>query len=84
MKYILTIKNTIKELDIKLKKLMNNGFKFSLILILIASYILTGYQNSGNPNLFYIGISLFKSASYFGIAFFIFAISFNKIKKEIF
>ncbi len=84
MKLILSLKKTMKELDIKLKKLMNNGFKLSLILILIACYILAGYQSSGNSNLFYIGISLFKSATFFGVAFFIFAISFGKIQKDLF
>ena len=84
MRYVNTLKDTIKNLDSKLIKIMKTGFEFSFILILIACYILTGYQYSNNSSLFYIGISLFKSAICFGVAFFIFTICFNKIKKEIF
>ena len=84
MKFIEKIKETIKDLDPKLKTLMDNGLKFSLILILISCYILLTYKQLSISNLYYIGILLFKSALSFGVAFFIFAISFNRIKKEIF
>ena len=83
MKFIEILKETIKDLDPKLKILMNNGLKFTFILILISCYIFLTYQHLGDLSLFYIGVSLFKSALSFGVTFFIFAIGFNRIKKEI-
>ena len=83
MKFINTLVITIRGLDLKISKIMKNGFKVSLILMLFSCYILIAYHLANIPNLFYMGISLFKTSLSFGVAFFIFGISFNKIKKEI-
>ena len=74
----------VKTLDFKVKKIMNIGFKFSFIIMLISTYILYTYKlSNSNPNIFYIGLSLFRSALSFGVSFFIFGLSFNTIKKQL-
>lgn len=76
--------NKIKNLDKKVVKIMDSGFIFSFILSIISTIILLTYNNFYSlPNLFYIGISLFKTASIFACMFFICGIGFDTIKKEI-
>lgn len=75
------IKN-IKQIDRKILTIVKNGLKASLIFCLLASYILVTYTTIGQPNAYYIGISLLKSGLFFITAFIIFGISFNKILKN--
>ena len=84
MKIINVFFDTIKNLDIKFKKLMYNGLLLSFALCLISSIILFTYQFIYEiPNLYYIGISLFKSSLMFGCVFVMCAIGFDTIKNEI-
>ena len=84
IKLISKLKNYYNTLDFKVNKIMHIGFKFSFIIVLIATYILYTYQSkNNNPNIFYIGLSLFKSGLTFGVTFFIFGFSFNTIKKQL-
>ena len=83
MKYINTLLNTIKTLDIRINNIMKNGFKLSFILALFSTYLLLSYHLVNIPNLFYIGITLLKASLHFLVAFFIGAISFNTILKEL-
>lgn len=83
MKLINALISTIKNLDKKIYKVMINGFKFSFVLCLIATYILLSYKLYGMPFMFYIGISVFKAALTFGVTFFICGICFNTVIKEI-
>ncbi len=75
------IKN-IKKLDKKIVTIIINGLKVSLIFCLIASFILVTYNTIGEPNTYYIGISLLKSGLFFIVAFIIYGIAFNKIINE--
>jgi len=63
-------------------KIMKHGIRFSFILMLIATYILYIYKSINNFEIFYIGISIFKSSLFFLVSFIIFGLSFNKIVKE--
>ena len=84
MKIINVFFDTIKNLDIKFKKLMYNGLLLSFALCLISSIILFTYQFIYEiPNLYYIGISLFKSSIMFGCVFVMCTIGFDTIKNEI-
>ncbi len=84
MNFINTLLNKIKNLDLKVVKLMNIGMFISFLIALISIATLITYEVFYSlPSLFYIGISLFKSALTFGIMFFICAIAFDTIKKEI-
>ena len=84
MKVIRKIKEALKSLDLKTTNLMKNGFKLSFVLILISTYILFTYQFIyKEPNLFYVGISLFKTALSYATAFLMFGLGFSSIKNEL-
>lgn len=76
--------NDFKNIDISIIKVMKNGFKFSFILCLIATYIL--YLYSENPTshvMFEVGFSMAKCSIVFFVCFFIGAFTSNKIKKAL-
>ena len=76
--------STLKNLDIKIKKIMNKGLVFSFFLCIISVIVLFTYQFLyKSPDLYYIGISLFKSSLMFGCVFIMCAIGFDTIKNEI-
>lgn len=84
MKIINTLIDKVKNLDKKVLKIMHNGFIFSFILCIISGLSLFTYDIFYNlPDLFYIGISLFRTSLMFACTFFIFGIGFDTIKKEI-
>ena len=73
-----------KDLDEKIKKILHKGIIFSFILCIISTIILFTYQNFYEiPNLYYAGLSLFKSSLMFGCCFIMCAIGFDTIKKQI-
>lgn len=74
----------IKNIDISIVKIMKNGFKFSLILCLIATYILYLYTITPISHfVFDIGYALTRCSFMFFTCFFIGAIATDKIKKNI-
>ena len=73
----------LRNVDNSILKVLYNGLKFCLILALLSVFILSIYHTVHNPDIFYIGISLFKS-SLFYIAFFIIcAVAIDTIKKDV-
>ncbi len=84
MKIINTLIDKIKNLDKKVVKIMHIGFIFSFILCIISGLSLFTYETIYNlPELFYSGISLFRTSLMFACTFFIFGIGFDTIKKEV-
>ena len=84
MKIINTLVNKIKNLDESVKKLMCKGYSFSFLLCIFASLTLFTYEIFyHNPTLYYIGLSLFRTSLMFACTFFMCAIGFDTIKKEI-
>lgn len=75
-------KNLLKELDIKVKNIMLNGFKFSFLFCLFSTLILIIYEFYMLPVLYYSGIILFKTSLMFFVDFIILGIGFDKIKKQ--
>ena len=74
----------LKNLDTKIKKILHIGFIFSFILCLFSVVLLLIYQKIyKSPDLYYAGLSIFKSSIMFGCAFIMCAIGFDTIKKEI-
>ena len=69
----------LKSFDKSILKLINSGIHFSFIFCLIATLILAIYQTVHNPNLFYIGISLFQTSLFFWVAFITYGFIFNKM-----
>lgn len=80
MKLIL---NKIKNIDSKIYRLYISGLKFCLILILFACFILSLYQLIHNPDMFYIGFSLAKSALFFAVFFLMFSIVIDTITSNV-
>ena len=62
--------------------IMKKGIVFSILLCLIAIFILEIYCNRGVPFAFYIGISLFKSGMFFIAMFIICGFVFNKVTEN--
>lgn len=84
MKFINLLVEKLKNIDNKIFKIMNKGFLFSFILSIIAICLLFTYETIYSlPKLFYIGISLFKTALMFAVMFMICGIGFDTIKKQI-
>ncbi len=73
----------IKNLDKKIVSIMKNGIKVSFIFCLIACLILITYSMNSNPNVFYIGINLFKSSLFYMVTCIICGFVFNKIKEDL-
>ena len=73
-----------KNLDKKIKKILHKGIIFSFILCIISVILLLTYQYLYEiPNLFYAGLSLFKSSLMFACSFIMCAVGFDTIKKQI-
>ena len=84
MNIIKTLIDKIKNLDKKVKNIMNKGFIFSFVLCIISILSLFTYETLYTaPLLFYLGISLFKTSLMFACTFFMCALGFDTIKKEI-
>ena len=83
MKFINILSEKIKNLDLKIVKLMKIGFIISFIMSLLSSSLLFTYQFIVSlPILFYIGISIFRTSLSFGVTFFICGIGFDTMKKQ--
>lgn len=83
MRLLKMLKNKIKNLDEKTKKIMHIGFVFSFFLCIFSALSLLTYETLyAIPSLFYIGISLFRTSLMFACMFFICGIGFDSIKKE--
>ena len=84
MKIITMISDKIKELDDKIKRIMNIGFKISFLLCIISVLVLLTYEFLYSyPSLFYAGISLLHTSLMFGCAFFMCGIGFDTIRQQI-
>lgn len=84
MKLFNLLVEKFKNIDKKIYKIMNKGFLFSFILSIIALFLLFTYETIYSlPDLFYIGISLFRTALMFAVMFVICGIGFDTIKKQI-
>lgn len=70
-----------KNLDKSIFKVLKSGIHFSFIFCLFATFVLAIYKVVHVPKLFYIGISLLQTSLFFFIAFIIYSIVFNKLKK---
>lgn len=83
MSIIKTLIEKLKNLDDKTKKIMHIGFTLSFILCTFSVLILFTYNTFYNlPDLFYIGISLFKTSTIFASTFFMCGLGFDTIRKE--
>ncbi|MCI9366107.1 MAG: hypothetical protein HFJ54_06140 [Clostridia bacterium] len=76
--------NTIKNFDLKIKKIMINGLYFSFIVSVLATFILIYYISFSHSNsIYYIGIEIMHLSISFAASFFISALAIDKIKKDL-
>ena len=72
----------IKSIDLKIIGIMNLGFKISLLILLLALYVLTLYSTYPFSHVAYIcSLNLFRLALTCFCAFFTCGIAVNKIKQ---
>ena len=79
---IKTIINEFKNLDDKVKTIMQNGFKFAFLFSIFSALVLLIYKFYMIPTLYYIGTILFKTSLSFFVYFIILGFGFNIIKKQ--
>lgn len=75
--------NKFKNMDSSISKVLFDGLKFCFILVLLSALMLSVYHSIHNIDLFYIGISIFKSSLFFIAFFAICAIAVDTIRKDI-
>jgi len=71
----------LKNLDKSILKLVKSGVRFSFVFCLFSTLVLAIYETVHIPSLFYVGISLFQTGSFFLVAFIAYGFVFNKIIK---
>lgn len=78
------MKYTFDNLEQQTKKIIKTGVKFCFILCIISLIILLTYDFAiDSPQLFDIGIALFKMSSIFSIEFLICGIVVDSLKKNL-
>ena len=78
------LKNTFQSLEKETKNIIRYGIKFCFILCIISLILLLAYDFAfGKPQLFEIGITLFKMSSIFSIEFLICGIVVDALKKHL-
>ena len=76
--------NKAKKFESLTKKIIKYGFIFSFILSITSSIILFTYINFySTPELYYIGLSLFKTSLTFAVEFIICGFAIDTIKKQL-
>ena len=87
-KLIDSIKNVfcdrlIKNINSSILKALFIGLKFCFVLLLISTFLLTLYHSIHSFDLFYTGISLFKTSLFYIAFLFICSIGIDTIKKQV-
>ena len=76
--------NMFKDLEKTTLSIMKNGIKFCFLISIISSFLLLTYTFIyTEPNIYYIGLSLFKLSLFFIIDFIICGFVVDNIKKQI-
>ncbi len=78
------LSDTIKNFDLKIKKIMNYGLYFSLAVSVLGTLFLI-YYISFHPSTFiyYIGLKIIWLSISFAVSFFASAFAFDRIKKDL-
>ncbi len=80
MKVIIDKFNSMEE---KTKKILKYGIYFSSFVCAISVFILLTYHFHTTPDLFYIGLAVFKLGLFFIVEFIICALAIDTIKKQV-
>lgn len=83
-KIIDAVKLEFKNLDEKVRKIMVNGFRFSLLVSLIGTLFLACYITFNTSNfVYYIGLKILFLSISFGASFIACAFAINRIKNDL-
>lgn len=75
--------DTIRNFDLKIKKILISGLYFSLFVSIIGALILTYYISFSHSNfIYYIGIEVIHLSISFAVSFLASAFAIDKIKKD--
>lgn len=80
IKQIIDKFNSLEE---KIKSIMQYGMKFSFGVCILSTLILLTYQLYNYPDLYYIGLSVFKLSLFFAVEFIVCAFAVDTIKQQI-
>lgn len=72
----------LKSINTSILKVLYIGLKVCFVLLLISTFILSLYHSIHNFDLFYIGISLFRTSLFYIAFLFICSIGIDTIKKD--
>lgn len=73
----------LKSINTSILKALFIGLKVSFVLLLISTFLLSLYHTIHNFDLFYIGISLFRTSLFYIAFLFICSIGIDTIKKQV-
>ena len=75
--------NQLKKLETKTKTIMKYGFISALLVSIISCIILLTYETVyASPDLYYIGLQVFKISLIIGVSFFVCGFAVDTIKNE--
>lgn len=77
------IKEKFNFMEKKIKTIFKYGIYFSILVCVLSTFILLTYHYYANPDLYYIGLSVFKLGLFFIVEFTICAIAIDTIKKQV-
>lgn len=77
------INDKFSSMDIKVRKILKYGIYFSLLVCILSIIILLTYHLNLIPNLFYIGLSVFRLGLFLVVEFIICALAIDTINKQI-
>ena len=72
--------NKFNSMEEKIRNILRGGLKFSLFVCLLSALILIGYHYHTSPDLYYIGLSVFRLGLFFIVEFVISAFAIDTIK----
>lgn len=76
--------NKLKKLDNKTKQIMKYGYLSAFVVSIISCIILLTYQAAyASPDLYYIGLQVFKMSLMICVSFFVCGFAFDKIKSAL-
>lgn len=78
------ILHILQEIDKPVKELVKKGFHFCFFILLFSSILLFTYECFyTEPNLYYIGLSIFKMGVIYMATFLGFGVAFNELRHEL-
>lgn len=76
--------NKFNSMEGKTKNILKYGMLFSLFVCIISLLILLTYHFFTNPDLYYIGLSVFKLSLFLVVEFVVCALAVDTIRQQIF